>query len=325
MSTQFEKDILACLNKFRENPQSITNQVEILRKNLSRIKSSDPFLKEIDLFLTELKKMKSLPRLKLNPLLTKVASEESKKFALNPKYQLFKKGRELKGIVPDQYLTENPSLIADIGADDPENQIPKMLLNKNDEMKLGRAFLTDPKYTQIGIGMQIFEDEFYLIFIFANEDKANAPEPELPDEDMSELKQAFDLFDYDGNQMIKIQDALDAMKSMRFDVRNPDLYDIVKKMSEGKENVTWPQFASFVNERLTDRKTENGLRTIFDLFIDNPDKETITFDTFKRICRDIGETISEDEMKHVLKNATESGDQISFKDFCKYMKIVEPK
>ena len=104
-----------------------------------------------------------------------------------------------------------------------------MLLNKNDEMKLGRSFLTDPNYTQIGIGMQIFEDEFYLIFIFANEDKANAPEPELPDEDMSELKQAFDLFDYDGNQMIKIQDTLDAMKSMRFDVKNPDLYDIVKK------------------------------------------------------------------------------------------------
>ena len=30
-------------------------------------------------------------------------------------------------------------------------------------------------------------------------------------------------------------------------------------------------------------------------------------------------------MRHVLKNATESGDQINFKDFCKYMKIVEPK
>ena len=102
MSTQFEKDILASLNKFRENPQSITNQVEILRKNLSRLKSSDPFLKEIDLFLTELKKMKSLPRLKLNPLLTKIASEQSKKFALNPKYQLFKKRRELKEIIPDQ-------------------------------------------------------------------------------------------------------------------------------------------------------------------------------------------------------------------------------
>ena len=134
-----------------------------------------------------------------------------------------------------------------------------------------------------------------------------------------------DLFDYEGNQSIKIKDALDAMKSMRFDVRNPDLYDIVKKMSETKDIVTWPFFASFINDRLTARKTDFGLRTIFDLFIDNPDKESITFDTFKKICRDIGETISEDEMKNVLQNATENGDQISFKDFCKYMRITQEK
>ena len=325
MTSQFEKDILASLNKFRENPQSLTSQIQILRKNLSRIKSSDPFLEEIDIFLQEIKKMKSLPRLSLNPLLTKIAQEESKKFSLNPKYKLFKKGKELKNIIPDQYLSENPSLIGDIGADDPENEIPKLLLNKNDENLYGRKFLTDPNYTQIGIGMNILEDEIYLIFILANEDKPNLPEPELPDEDMSELKQAFDLFDYEGNQSIKIKDALDAMKSMRFDVRNPDLYDIVKKMSETKDIVTWPFFASFINDRLTDRKTDFGLRTIFDLFIDNPDKESITFDTFKKICRDIGETISEDEMKNVLQNATENGDQISFKDICKYMRITQEK
>ena len=96
-------------------------------------------------------------------------------------------------------------------------------------------------------------------------------------------------------------------------------------MSETKDIVTWPFFASFINDRLTDRKTDFGLRTIFDLFIDNPDKESITFDTFKKICRDIGETISEDEMKIVLQNATENGDQISFKDFCKYMRIAPEK
>ena len=74
-------------------------------------------------------------------------------------------------------------------------------------------------------------------------------------------------------------------------------------------------------KRLTNRKNEDGLRTIFDLFIDNPKTKTITFETFKKICREIGETLTEEEMKHILANTTENGNEITFSDFCQYMKV----
>ena len=62
------------------------------------------------------------------------------------------------------------------------------------------------------------------------------------------------------------------------------------------------------------------MRTIFNLCIDNPNEETITFETFKRICNEIGENMSDSQMKHILKNATLKGDQISFEEFCEYIK-----
>ena len=324
MSNDFEQSVINNLNKFRENPQSIIHFMEIYRKGLSRIKAKDPLLQEIDRYLEVLQKMKPMPKLNLNSELSKIAKIEAKKFSLNPNdYKLYKVGNELKDIIPDYYLSENPSLLADIGSDDPNNQIVKLLLNKVDTKKKGRSFITDPFYTQVGIGLQIFEEENYIILIFANSEKNYVPKVErkiISIDEMNELKQAFDLFDFEKNQTIKINDAIEALKYMNYDTINPELYKILNELSEENEIVSWENFSNHVNSRLNDYNTENGLRTIFNLCIDNPKEETITFETFKRICSEIGENMSDTQMKHILKNATLKGDQITFEEFCEYIK-----
>ena len=323
MSTQFEKKVIENLNKFRENPQSIIHSIEVYRKGLSRIKSKDPLLQEIDKYLLVLQKMKPVPKLTLNEELTKIAQNEVKKFCLNQDYKYYQIGNELKNIIKDYYLTENPALLADIGSDDPNNQIVKLLLNKIDKKKKGRSFITDPFYTQVGIALQIFEEENYIILIFANNEKKFIPKIErkkISIDEMNELKQAFDLFDFENNQTIKINDAIEALKYMNYDTNNPELFKILFELSQENEIVSWEKFSNHVNSRLTDFNTENGLRTIFNLCIDNPNEETITFETFKRICNEIGENMSDSQMKHILKNATLKGDQISFEEFCEYIK-----
>jgi centrin-1 len=257
----------------------------------------------------------------MNPTLSKIAKSEVKKFTLDDDYNCYKQKKELKGIVPNEYINQDAALVADDGADEAINVVPKILLNKLDALKIGREVLCNPNYTQIGIGHEVFEEENYIVVILAKAvAQVQQEEAEVPDEDLSLLKQAFDLFDRDGSQKIRVEEAINAMKSMRFDVANPDLFTIIKELNN-EEWVTWPNFAAHVVGRMSDRKTEEGLRTIFNLFIDNPDLETITFDTFKRICKEIGETISEDEMKHILENTTENGNEINFTDFCTYMKI----
>ena len=64
------------------------------------------------------------------------------------------------------------------------------------------------------------------------------------------------------------------------------------------------------------------MRTLFDLFIDDPEKDTITLDTFKRICKDIGDIVSDEELKNTMEITTQSGNDISFDDFCQYMKLM---
>ena len=350
--SKFERDVFTELNKFREYPQSIHKQIELLRKGLSRIKSTDPFLAEIDQFINQLESMKPQKKMTLNPILSKIAQNEAKKFSLDSNYNQYRTGNQLKGILPDSVLKMNIALIADFGADEAENQIPKLLLNKIDKKKMGRQFLTNPKFTQVGIGNEIFDEENYTVFIFADDNvkivqsfltggknvnetnkenkenlksvkKTTVNREYIEEEDSGFLKQAFDLLDKDGTQTININDAINAMKRMKFDETNPELFNLISSSSEDGDIVSWVEFSSYVNGGLKDRKSEEGLKTIFNLFIDNPENETITFDTFKKICKEIGENMSEEEMQHILENTTEHGNEITFKDFIQYMKINE--
>ena len=259
--------------------------------------------------------------LSLNKSLCQVAREEVKKYTRNESsYNPYLTGNQLKGIVPSGFLAQNAALIADSGADEAETVVPKLLLNRGDKDKKGRQILCTPEYSQIGIANREFEGENYYVLVFANNDCTEDGEPELPNADLTELKQAFDLYDHDGSQKIRIQECIDGMKSVKFNETNPILYDIICDL-EGNEWCSWPKFAFHVYSSITDRNTDEGLRTLFDLFIDNPDKDTITFDTFKRICNEVGENMSDEEMKNILEITTQSGNDISFEDFCQYMKL----
>ena len=319
----FEEIVFNEINKFREEPQSIQQIIEVLRRGISRLRAKDPFLNEIDAFLQELKSIKPMKKLEYNKTLSYICKEQVIKFAQDPTYKKYLTSNELKNILPKIYHDQNASLYADDGADFAEHAVSKFLLNKFDSQRFGRSMLTNPNYTQIGIAQLHDEEENYIILILCNEYVSDEPIIELPkDLDDSELKKAFDLLDFEGNQNLKIKDTIKLMKEMRFDIENPFLFSIIEDMASN-ESCSWPKFRAVAHLRMSDRKSSKGLKTIFNLFIDDPNKNTINFKTFKKISEDIGENFTEKELKDIMKRTTENGNEISYKDFLRYMKIEE--
>ena len=321
--SKFETDILSGINAFRQNPKSIQHQIEVLRKGISRLKPKDPFLKEIDDFIRTIDHIPKMKPLTLNKTLSQIAGEEVKKYCRNESsYNCYLTGGQLKGIVPSGFLEQNAALIADSGADEAETVVPKLLLNRMDKEKKGKQILCTQGYTQVGIACKEFEGENYYVIIFADNDIKEEGEPELPKVDLTELKQAFDLYDHDGSQKIRIQECIEGLKNINFEKTNPVLFDIICEL-EGNEWCSWEKFAFHIVNSLTDRNSDDGLRTLFELFIDEPNKETINLDTFRRICKEVGENISDEELKNILDITTQSGNDISFEDFCQYMRLTE--
>ena len=318
MTSRFADSVIKELNKFRANPKSIQHQCELIRKGFSRIKSGDPFLNEIDYFVKSLDTMKQLPQVEYNEVLSAAAKKELPNFRGKPSYNKYRRTDAIGGIVPEYYKVAKPALVADDGADEPINVLTKILLDKQDKFKEGRDILCDPKFTQVGIAHEMFDEENMVILIFATDYVEDEPEYELPSGDLSELKQAFDILDVNGKQKLNMKEIMKALDDMQFFKTNPTLYSILKDLSD-KEKCSWPKFASFVNARMTDRETKEGLNSIFNLFIDDPNKGTISFETFKKICSEIDCGLSEKELSEIVKASTANGEEITFKEFQEYM------
>ena len=321
MSSQFAQNVLYELNKFRSSPKSIQHQCELVRKGFSRIRAGDPFLNDIDFFLKQLDSMKQLPVLEFNEILSEAAKRELPSFRGKRGYLKYRRSNGVKGIVPEYYLVASPALAADDGADDPINVLTKILLDKQDRLKEGRDILCDPKFTQVGIAHEVYDEENMIIMIFAREFISDEPKFELPFGNITELKKAFDILDADGKEILNMNEIMETLNEMNFNKTDPTLYGIIKDLSD-REKCSWPKFAYEVNKRMTDRQSREGLRTIFNLFIDNPDKGTITFDTFKKICYEIECGLSEQELNDIFKIAASNGDEITFKEFEEYMKVI---
>ena len=321
MSTKFAQSVLKELNKFRSNPRSIQRQCELVRKGFSRIRHGDPFLKEIDYFIQELESMNNLPTLELNNVLTEAAKAELPNFVGKSVYNKYRRNEDVRGIVPDLYMVASPAMVADDGADEPINVLTKVLLDKQDRFKEGRNILCDPKFTQVGIAHEVFEEENWVVCIFATRFVDDEPEVDLPKDDLTELKKAFDILDTDGKGKLDMTEIKKAMDDMRFYQTNPDLYSILKDLAD-TEKCSWPKFASYVHKKMTDKKTTEGLETIFSLLIDDPEKETINFKTFKKICNELDTGLSEKELKDILESSTENGKELTFEEFEEYMKNI---
>ena len=324
MSSEFAKSVLDELNKFRSSPKSIQHQCELVRKGFSRIRAGDPFLKDIDFFLDQLNSMKTLPVLEFNEILSEAAKRELPSFRGKRGYIKYRRSNGVKGIVPEYYLVASPALAADDGADDPINVLTTILLDKQDRLKEGRDILCDPLFTQVGIAHEVYDDENMIIMIFAREFVPDEPKFELPFGNITELKKAFDILDGDEKEILDMKEIMETLDEMKFYKTDPTLYNIFKQLAD-REKCSWPKFAYQVNLRMTDRQSREGLRTIFDLFIDDPDKGTITFETFKKICNEVECGLSEEQLNDIFRIATSNGNEITFKEFEQYMSIPPEK
>ena len=318
MTSRFAQSVIKELNKFRENPKSIQHDCELIRKGFSRIRSGDPFLNEIEQFIKALDTMKQLPPVEYNEVLSNAAKKELPNFRGKASYKKYRREDDVKGIVPDYYMVAKPALVADDGADDPINVLTKILLDKQDRLKEGRDILCDPKFTQVGIAHEVFDEENMVILIFATTYIEDEPKFDLPEGDLTELKKAFDILDVEGKQKLDMKQIMNTLDDMQLFKTNPTLYSIFKDLAD-RDKCSWPKFATLVNARMTDRETKEGLSTIFNLFIDDPDKNTLTLETFKKLCNELDAGLSEKQLLEIIKAATINGSEITFKEFQEFM------
>merc|ERR1711934_249736 len=142
----------------------------------------------------------------------------------------------------------------------------------------------------------------------AGADKRAADLKNLTEEQKGELREAFDLFDTDGSGAVDAAELHTAMKALGFEPKKEEIAKMVKEMDkDGDATVDFEEFCVMMAEKMNQKDGKEEMLKGFKLFDDDCTGK-ISFKNFQRVAKELGENLSDAELKEILAEADEDGD-----------------
>jgi centrin-3 len=138
-----------------------------------------------------------------------------------------------------------------------------------------------------------------------------------------DIKETFEFFDAKGDGRIDAREIRGAMQNIGYDETNPTVYEVITELDNPRNKnsggATFSDFCQTVNYRVPEKETTEDLRRIFNLFLDDPNSNTTSLESIKRVADELGENIEELELNAMLNKASKAGARLTFDDFVAIM------
>ena len=140
--------------------------------------------------------------------------------------------------------------------------------------------------------------------------------------DGGDIKDAFELFDSNDGK-INAREIKEGMQNIGFDDNNPTIYQVMAELDNPRNKnaggASFSDFCQAVNYRVPEKESTEELRKVFNLFLDDPNSNTTSLESIKRVADEIGENIEELELNAMLNKASKAGARLTFDDFVAIM------
>ena len=140
--------------------------------------------------------------------------------------------------------------------------------------------------------------------------------PGLTDDEVEEIREAFNLFDTEGTGRIDPRELKAAMQSLGFESKNPTIFQMIADLDtpDTHGGIDFDQFLDAITAKLGNKETKEGIARIFELF-DDDRSGSVNIHNLRRVAKELGETMSTEELKEMLERAASNGEEITFEDF----------
>lgn len=139
------------------------------------------------------------------------------------------------------------------------------------------------------------------------------------EEDLKIFKEAFDILDYERIGIIYPKEVNNVIKSLNLNETNPGLYEIlVKAFTSYPEGFNFQQFVTCFTSDLINNNAKDHLHRLFKLY-DTDNSEKMNVDSLKQIVKEIGQSVTTNELSDILNKLSGKGPELDFEKFFSIM------
>ncbi|KAK6159002.1 hypothetical protein DH2020_006316 [Rehmannia glutinosa] len=158
---------------------------------------------------------------------------------------------------------------------------------------------------------------------------------QLTDDQISEFKEAFSLFDKDGDGLtlffcqfmlhnflccITTKELGTVMRSLGQNPTEAELQDMINEVdADGNGTIDFPEFLNLMARKMKDTDSEEELKEAFRVF-DKDQNGFISAAELRHVMTNLGEKLTDEEVDEMIREADVDGDgQINYEEFVKVM------
>jgi len=144
---------------------------------------------------------------------------------------------------------------------------------------------------------------------------------DLSEEQKSDIREAFNLFDTAGCGSIDTKDLKVAMRALGFEPRKEEIKKMV--MEVDKDNggsLSFDNFLALMARKISEKDSREEILKAFKLF-DDDETGKISFENLKRVAKELGENLTDEELQEMIDEADRNGDgEVDEDEFLRIMK-----
>ena len=141
--------------------------------------------------------------------------------------------------------------------------------------------------------------------------------PILTRKELGSVKKMFRLFqDRDGT--IDPHEVIISMQTLRLNEKSPIIYELFEEFDtpeNSRNRLDYEQFVEMLSKKLSDKDSQKSIERFYEAFLSNSNKDVIDFDIIKKVAQDVGDDITDEQIRSLLERCSQNGKHMTFEEF----------
>merc|ERR1712094_113002 len=127
--------------------------------------------------------------------------------------------------------------------------------------------------------------------------------------------------DTDGSGSIDAKELKVAMRALGFEPKKEEIAKMISDVDDdGSGTIEFPEFLQMMSQKILNRDPKDEILKAFRLF-DDDETGKISFKNLKRVAKELGERMTDEELQEMIDEADRDGDgEVNEEEFLRIMK-----